>query len=233
MGGLRLRRLADFERINPDGVRDVLELGRAEVGHGKIEPRLHLAIGVLGEADRAWRGDALEPRRDIDAVAHQIAVGLFDHVAEMNADAEFDAALLRQAGVALDEAVLHFNCAAHRVDHAAELDEATVAGALDDAPMVHGDGRIDEVAAQRPEPRQRAVLVGAREPAVADHVRDQDRRNFPGLAHSSGSPALRRPSNTGGRFGVCAIIHLTVSLGLRRRASAKAVFASSILSSSA
>ena len=51
--------------------------------------------------------------------------------------------------------------------------------------------------------------------------------------HSSGSPALRRPSNTGGRFGVCAINHLTVSLGLRRRASAKAVFASSILPSSA
>ena len=37
--------------------------------------------------------------------------------------------------------------------------------------------------------------------------------------HSSGSPALRKPSNTGGRFGVCAIIHFTVSLGLRRRAS--------------
>jgi hypothetical protein len=37
--------------------------------------------------------------------------------------------------------------------------------------------------------------------------------------HSSGSPALRKPLSTGGRFGVCAIIHFTVSLGLRRRAS--------------
>ena len=34
------------------------------------------------------------------------------------------------------------------------------------------------------------------EPAVADNIRDQDRREFPRLAHSSGIPALRRPSST-------------------------------------
>jgi hypothetical protein len=33
--------------------------------------------------------------------------------------------------------------ATHGVDHAAELDEAAVAGALDDAPVMQGDGRID------------------------------------------------------------------------------------------
>ena len=71
-----------------------------------------------------------EARGDIDAVAHEVAVGLLDHVAEVNADAEFDAALRRQAGVALDEAVLHFDRAAHGVDHAAELDENAIAGAL-------------------------------------------------------------------------------------------------------
>ena len=49
------------------------------------------------------------------------------------------------------------------------------------------------------------------------------------VVHSSGSPALRRPSNAFGTFGECAIAHLTVRLGLRRRASAKADFASSIL----
>jgi hypothetical protein len=76
-------------------------------------------------------------------------------------------------------------------------------------------------------------LVVAHQPRVADNVGDQDRSKFSGLAHSSGSPALRRPSNSGGRFSSRSIIHLTVSLGLRRRASAKAVFASSILPSSA
>ena len=131
---------ADFERIDPDRLGDVLELGRAEIGDREIEPPLDLAIGVLGETDRAGLGDPLQPRGDIDAVAHQIAVGLLDDVAEMNADAELDAALGRHAGVALDEAVLHLDGAAHGVDHAAELDEAAVAGALDDAPVMRGDG---------------------------------------------------------------------------------------------
>jgi len=123
--------------------------------------------------------------------------------------------------------------AQHGVDHAAELDENSVAGALDDTPVMSGDGGIDQIAAQPPEARQGTIFGGAGEPAIADDVGDQNRRNLAGFAHSSGSPAFRKPSNTGGRFGVCAIIHFTVSLGLRRRASAKAVFASSILPFSA
>ena len=180
---LRLRRLADFERIDPDRLGDVLELGRAQIAHGKIEPRLHLPIGVLGQADRAGLGDAFQSRGDIDAVAHQIAVALLDHVAQMNADAELDASLGRQAGVALDHAVLHLDGAAHGVDHAAELDEHAVAGALHHAPVMHGDGRIDQIAPKRPEPRQRAILVGAGKPAISDYIGRQDRRKFPGLGH--------------------------------------------------
>ena len=130
-----------MQRIDPDRLGDVLELGRAEIGDREIEPPLHLPIGVLGETDRAGLGDAFEPRGDIDAVAHQIAVALLDDVAEMNADAELDALLGRHAGVALDHAVLHFDGAAHGVDDAAELDDAAVAGALDDAAVMHGDGR--------------------------------------------------------------------------------------------
>ena len=158
-------------------------MGRAQIAHSEIEPRLHLPIGVLGQTDGAGLGDAFQSRGDIDAVAHQIAVALLDHVAEMDADAKLDAALRRQAGVALDHAVLHLDGAAHGVDDAAELDDGSVAGALDDAPVMHGDGRIDQIAAERPQPRQDAILVGASEPAVADHVRHQNRREFPGLGH--------------------------------------------------
>ena len=168
-----------------------LSCGRAEIADRQIEPTLHLPVGVLGKADCARLADTLQPRGDVDAVAHQIAVALLDDVAEMNADAELDAALRRQPGVALDKAVLDLDRAAHRVDHAAEFDEASVAGALDDATMMHSDGRIDQVAAQRAKSGERAILVGAGEPAVADDVRDQDRRDFPGLAHGapSGRPA--------------------------------------------
>ncbi len=158
-------------------------MGRAQIGDGKIKPALDLSIGVLGETDRPGRGDPLEPSGDIDPVTHQIAVRLLDDVTEMNADAKIDAFVRGHARVALDHGVLHFDCAAHRVDHAAELDDAPVAGALDDTSVVNGDSRIDQVATQRPEPRQNAILVRSREPAVADNIGDEDRRKFPGLSH--------------------------------------------------
>jgi hypothetical protein len=47
---------------------------------------------------------------------------------------------------------LDFDGAVHRVDNAPKLNDAAVARSLDDAPMVNGDSRVDQVAAQRPEP---------------------------------------------------------------------------------
>ena len=75
-------------------------------------------------------GDAFQSRGDIDAVAHQVAVALLDNIAEVDADAELDAALGRKASIALDHAVLHLDGAAHGIDHAAKLYDAAVAGAL-------------------------------------------------------------------------------------------------------
>src|ERR1700722_12878004 len=131
--------MADAKRIDPDRLGDVLELLQAEIVYRKVEPPLHLAIGVLGQADRARVTDALDPSGNIDAVAHQVAVALLDHVAEMDADPKFDALVRRDPSVALDHRPLDFNGAVHCVDDAAELDDAAVARALDDAPMVDRD----------------------------------------------------------------------------------------------
>ena len=69
-----------------------------------------------------------------------------------------------------------------------------------------GDGGVDQVAAQAPKPRQGAVLIGAGEPAVADHIGDQDRSDLARLAHgalpplgetSMKDPAGSRPSRSG------------------------------------
>jgi hypothetical protein len=84
----------------------------------------------------------------------------------------------------------HFDRAAHRVHHAAELHNSSIAGALDDATTVHGDYWINQIAADRPEPSQRTLFVSTGEPAITDHIRDEDCRNFPGLAH-------RPPSDVG------------------------------------
>jgi hypothetical protein len=107
----------------------------------------------------------------------------------VNPDAKLDAFVGRDPCVALDHGMLHFECAAHRVDDAAELDNCAIARALDDSTVVYGDGRIDQVAAQRPQPRQNPVLVGSGKPRIADDIGHQDRRDFPSLAHGASAEA--------------------------------------------
>jgi hypothetical protein len=92
----------------------------------------------------------------------------------MDVDTELDAALRRKTRVALDHAVLHFDGAAHGVDHAAELDDTPVAGALHYATVMDTGGRGDQIAPERPQPCQRTFLVAAREAAEADHVSGKD-----------------------------------------------------------
>ena len=77
--------------------------------------------------------------------------------------------------VAIDHAGLDRDGAAHGLDRAGEIDQQAVAGALDDTSPVRGDVRLDQFAEMRLEPAQRAFLVVAHEPAVADDVSRQDR----------------------------------------------------------
>ncbi len=150
----------------------------------------HLLIGGGRQADPVWLANPFEPRCDIDPVAHQIAVRLFDDVAQVDADTNVDALVGRHARVAFGEAALHLQRAPDSFDHAAKLDHRAVAGALDEPTVVDGDGGVDEVAAQGPQARKRPLLVSAGQPAIADDVGDQNRRDFPTLAHCA---ALRGP----------------------------------------
>jgi hypothetical protein len=178
------------KQVSMHRLGDVLEALPPEVGHLKLQPRLDLPVGVLRQTDPSWLANPFEPGRDVHAVAHEIAVGLLDHVAKMNADAKLDTTFGRQAGVALDHAGLHFEGAAYGVDHAPELDDRAVAGALHDAPVMHRDDGVDEIAAKRSQARKDTILVRAREPTISDDVRDQDRSKFSGLAPLA-SPRLR------------------------------------------
>jgi len=109
-------------------------------------------------------------------------------------DAQFDAPVRRDAGVPLGHRLLHRDRAAHRIDGAGELDQPAIAGGLDDATVVLGDLRIDEIMPQRFEAFVRAFLVRSRQPRIPRHIGGEDRGETAGLAHSSGNPALRRPS---------------------------------------
>jgi len=166
----------------------------AEIDEPLLQLVAHLLIGRGREADPALRSDAFQPRGNIDAVAHQVAIALLDDVAEMHADAQFDAALGRYARVALHYAGLHLDRAAKRVDDAAELYDAAIPGSLDVASVMGGDGRVNQIAAETAQTRERAVFVGAREPAVTDHVRDQKSPKSSGSRYFRVSPTanLRR-----------------------------------------
>jgi hypothetical protein len=57
--------------------------------------------------------------------------------------------------------------------------------AFDDTSLVHRDDGVDEIAAECPEPRKRAVFVHPGEPAIAGDVRHQNRCEFARLRHGS------------------------------------------------
>jgi hypothetical protein len=116
----------------------VLEVATKEPGQQR--PEAWVVVEVIGEAV-ALHGDAL-----------------LDNIAEMDADAEFDGSLGRQAGVAHDHAVLDLDCAPHLVDHTAKFDEEPVAGALDHAPMMGGGRTLGSINPWKRRGRQRAQM---------------------------------------------------------------------------
>ena len=192
--GLRLSWHADLQRIDPDRPFDVLQLGRAEVGDRHVKPAAHLAVGILGKADRAGLGDPFQTRGDVDAVAHQIAVRLLDDIAQVDADPELDAALRRQA-LALRSTVpfLHLGIAQRTMRRpllrqtpqwlhrrCAFLTDAAVVPTA-----IMGSIRSLRSARSRAkrDPRPRPPEVTA----IANYVGDKNRRNFPGLHHSGPS----------------------------------------------
>jgi len=56
---------------------------------------------------------------------------------------------------------------------------------------MHGCGRINEVAAQRAQPRENSLLILAGEPAKADHVGGEDRGELAAFAHLALRPAAK------------------------------------------
>ena len=135
---------------------DVLQGLLADVVERDIDLAADLPMGVVGDADAARLGDALEARRDIDAVAENIVV-VDDDVADMDADAKFDPEFGRHVDIPLRHRALDFHRTARRIDGTGELDQHAVAGGLDDAAAMRGDAGIDQRLPQHLQLRQRAA----------------------------------------------------------------------------
>jgi hypothetical protein len=60
------------------------------------------------------------------------------------------------------------------------------------------DCRVDQIAAQRPQPSENSLFIRASKPGVADDVGYQDRREFAGLTHGTSAEA----AGSAGRGGL-------------------------------
>ena len=111
-------------------------------------------------------------------------------------------------GVPLGHRLLHLDRAAHRIDDAGKLDQQAVAGGLDDAAVVLGDLRIDELAPQRLEAFERAFLVRAHQPRIARDIGGEYRSETAGLAHvASPDERIFFSRSTNGGAASVTVVH--------------------------
>src|SRR5271165_4632018 len=190
-GSRRRRQREDMRRVG-----NVLQPLLAEIDKLGGDRAAHLPPRIGGDADAAGRGETLEARREIDAVAVNV-VRRHDHVAEIDPDAELDAAVHRQPGVPRANAPLHIQSAAHRVDHTAELDESPVTGMFDDAAAVLADLRCDNLATIGQQADMGALLIGVHQAGIADDIGSQDRRQPAFEPQMIGPQALEQAGSLG------------------------------------
>jgi hypothetical protein len=139
------------------------ELARQFVAAGIPDASMEIAYaGLRGTMSyRAGLRQRLEPRRHVHPVAENV-VTIGDDVAEVDADAESEAPVFGHFNFAIHYHPLDLDRAAHRIDDAGKLHQQAVPGGLDDAAMVLSDFRTEELAAQRFEAFERALLVRPR-----------------------------------------------------------------------
>src|SRR5215472_2422909 len=159
--------------IDPDGLGDVLQVLLAEILELERELALHLALYAARDVDRAGLRHGLEPGRDIDAVAKEIAP--FDHdVAEIDPDPEYDPLILRDIGIGGFHGALQLDSACDGIHRAAEFDQDAIAHQFDDAAVKLADHRLEDLGAAALERRERARLVALHETAISGHIGSQD-----------------------------------------------------------
>jgi hypothetical protein len=135
----------------------------------------HLVAHNATDTDSARFSQCFEARREVDAIAEDIVL-VDDDVAEVDADAKFDAPLFHHAGIAPRHLALHLDGATHGIDHAVEFGKQAVAGRLHDTTAVLGDLGVSDLAPHLLQGGERAFLVHAHQPRIAGHVSRQDRR---------------------------------------------------------
>ena len=132
-----------------------------------------MAENSLGHEDAAWLRQRLEPRRDVDAVAIEVAA-LDHHVAEVDSDAKDDPPILGQPWLAASMASC--SATAHSTASTALANSTSTPSpiTLTMRPRCLAISGLEDVPSTGLEGGQRTGLVRLHEAAVADHIGGQN-----------------------------------------------------------
>jgi hypothetical protein len=132
-----------------------------------------LLVNAARDANATGRRQPLEARGHIHPIAEEVIVARH-YVADIDADAEHELAVVSQLGITAGDLLLPGDTAAHRLHGARELGHHAVSGGAEDAAVVTHDQIANDLAVSG-ERRQRALLVGTHQPGVAGDVGREDR----------------------------------------------------------
>lgn len=151
---------------------NILHLPRADVDKSRGQFAGHLLLHRARNADAANFGQAFQARRDIDAIAEQIAVAL-DHVADTNPDAIAQLPAAGISKVSRAQAFLDVDGAAHRFDRAGEFCKNCVARGIENPAARYRNEVVSGGPTGRHSP-QRLFFVLSDQPAVVGDVGHQN-----------------------------------------------------------
>lgn len=128
----------------------------------------------------------LEPCRNVDAIAVAVFV-LDDDVTEIDANAHVNLLARRHTTIPFGHNALKADRALHRIDDAAEFGQQAIAHQLENAAVMLGNLRLEQLLPMSAKALKRPRLVLLHEPAVAHDVGGQNGRKFSFQAQPSWS----------------------------------------------
>jgi hypothetical protein len=161
--------------IGTHRLRDVLDRLRADVLKHRIDAPRHHVMHGLRHNHSTRHGQRLEPCGDVHAVAVHGAIGLFDDVANVDANAKPHSTLLRHVSGQLRQPLLYHKRAGYRSGSSPEHGQHRIARCVDYTPTVCRDVLAED------QPRgiqrgNRCFVIQRHQARVAGHVGFKDRQ---------------------------------------------------------
>src|SRR5262245_13471552 len=130
-----------------NGLIDVLQALWAHLDKEHVDLAAHLVESVVRNADAARLSQHLQAGSDVDPVTEYV-VAVDNDVAEVDADAEGDALVLRHLRALGCNVRLYFDGTTYCIDHTRKFQQQPVSSGLDDATALLGNSRNDDFATQ-------------------------------------------------------------------------------------